>query len=279
MFDWDGPEIRTILDRALAEDIGTGDITSDALFTKPTQISAAFVAKENGVIAGLPLVSRIFKRLNESCKTAFPVKDGQEVTAPCVLCTVRGPANTLLAGERLALNFLQRLSGIATQAAFYASLAVPFGIKVLDTRKTTPLLRLLEKYAVRMGGGRNHRFGLYDGVLVKDNHLKLQPDFRMILESFGRKGIAPEKIEVEVTSLEMLKSAMDAGFSWFLLDNMKPSLIRRCVKIKRGNMTYEVSGGINQRNFPSYLIRGIDGISIGALTHSVKSLDISMEME
>jgi nicotinate-nucleotide pyrophosphorylase (carboxylating) len=174
---------------------------------------------------------------------------------------------------------MQRLSGIATQTAAYVALAAPFGIRVLDTRKTTPLLRVLEKYAVKMGGGQNHRIGLYDGILVKDNHLKLEPDFKKILEKFQEKGFPPEKVEIEITSIEMLKNASDSGALWFLLDNMRPSMIRKCVKLKRVQMFYEVSGGISPLNFANYLIRGVDAISIGGLTHSVKSLDISMEME
>jgi nicotinate-nucleotide pyrophosphorylase (carboxylating) len=279
MLDWESPEVSAILDRALAEDLGSGDITSSTLFPEPPVISAYFLAKEDGIVAGIPLVSRIFMRLDSHSSVEEYFADGQAVIAGTTLCRVRGTANALLAGERLTLNLMQRLSGIATQTAAYVALAAPFGIRILDTRKTTPLLRVFEKYAVKMGGGHNHRIGLYDGILVKDNHLKLEPDFKKILEKFHQKGFAPEKVEVEVTSPEMLKSAMDSGALWFLLDNMKPSLIRKCVKLKRRNTFYEVSGGISPRNFANYLIRGVDAISIGGLTHSVKSLDISMEME
>jgi len=191
---------------------------------------------------------------------------------------LRGNATALLAGERVALNFLQRLCGIATQTSKYAIQAAPFGIFVLDTRKTTPLFRSLEKYAVKTGGGKNHRIGLYDAVLVKDNHLKLEPDFRTILRKFQAAGFPAEKVEVEVTSLEMLQSAMEAGAVYFLLDNMSPEVISDCIEIKKSGMFYEVSGGVTPENFSNYLIRGIDAISIGGLTHSVKSLDISMEM-
>lgn len=277
--DWDGPEISGILDRALAEDLGSGDVTTSCLFDHPPVLTAHFLAKEAGILAGIPLAGRIFRRLAPDSVFEEILQDGQPVAAGAFFARIRGRADALLAGERLALNLLQRLSGIATKTAVYAALAAPFNIRVLDTRKTTPMLRSLEKYAVTMGGGHNHRTGLFDGILVKDNHLKLQPDFHKIYDAFTRQGHSPEKIEVEVTSVEMLKRAMKAGLTWFLLDNMRPSMIRKCVKIKRGNMTYEVSGGITSRNFAKYLIRGVDSISIGGLTHSVKSLDISMEME
>jgi len=276
---WDGPEVAKFLQRALAEDLGPGDITTQNLLPKPPVISAHFVAKEGGILAGMPLVSRIFKKLDKDSTFDSLMQEGQAVTMGSMLARVRGKADALLGGERLALNLLQRLSGIATQTAIYAALAAPFDIKILDTRKTTPLLRLFEKYAVKMGGGHNHRIGLFDGILVKDNHLKLQPDFKKVLDAFLSHGILAEQIEIEVTSVEMLKQAMDAGAVWFLLDNMPPSMIRKCVKIKRPNMLFEVSGGIKPRSFARYLIRGVDAISIGALTHSVQSLDISMEMD
>jgi nicotinate-nucleotide pyrophosphorylase (carboxylating) len=277
--DWDGPEISGIVDRALAEDIGTGDITTSVLVTDPPVLTAHFLAKQDGILAGIPLLSRIFRRLDPAIVFDANHQDGEAVTSGTVIGRIKGRADALLAGERLALNLLQRLSGIATKTSIYAGLASPFKIRVMDTRKTTPLLRSLEKYAVTMGGGFNHRAGLFDGILVKDNHLKLQPDFHKVLEAFMNKGYPADKIEVEVTSLEMLKAAMKAGIRWFLLDNMRPTIIRKCVKIKRGNMTYEVSGGITSRNFVKYLIRGVDAISIGGLTHSARSLDISMEMD
>jgi len=277
--DWDGTAVSKFISRAISEDLGPGDITAQTLFPDPPVISAHFLAKEAGILAGMPLVTRIFQRLDPNLQFEFLATEGQTIAMGTVLARVTGKADAVLVGERVSLNVLQRLSGIATQTAIYAALAAAFEIKVLDTRKTTPLMRIFEKYAVQMGGGVNHRAGLYDGILVKDNHLKLQPDFTKIMKAFQSKGFKPEQVELEVTSLEMLKRAMDAGGVWFLLDNMRPSLIRKCVKIKRSNMQYEVSGGIHPRNFANYLIRGVDAISIGALTHSVKSLDISLEME
>ncbi len=277
--DWDSDEISAILDRGLAEDIGNGDITTNTMLSKPRRGSAAFLAKQAGVIAGVPLISRIFRRLDHRCQVRELFIDGSRLRARTVFCKVEGTVQALLAGERLALNFLQRLSGIATQTAFFAGKAERFGIAVLDTRKTTPLLRSLEKYAVSAGGGKNHRFGLYDAVLVKDNHLQLQPDFKKLLRRFEEGGYSPAEVEIEVTTPAMLQLAMAAGAVRFLLDNMSPSMIRKCVGLKRDTMYYEVSGGISTKNFSKYLIRGVDAISIGALTHSVQSLDISMEIE
>jgi nicotinate-nucleotide pyrophosphorylase (carboxylating) len=277
--DWDSREITDLIDRALREDIGDGDVTSRTLFSNPRKISAIFLAKQEGILAGLPLVSRIFRHLDERSSTEEYFSDGTPIHPGTVFCKVSGDVAAILSGERLVLNFLQRLCGIATQTSFYARLADPFGIAVLDTRKTTPMLRSLEKYAVQVGGGTNHRFGLYDGILVKDNHLQLEPDFNRILALFRKQGCLPEKVEIEVTSIEMLKTAKEAGGLWFLLDNMSPDIIRKCVELKTKNMKFEVSGGVTPTNFAEYLIPGVDGISIGGLTHSFKSLDISMEME
>lgn len=277
--DWDSPEITAIIEQSLHEDVGAGDITSNTLFPGKRSASATFLAKQDGVLAGLPLVPRIFKKLNRKCKIEDLVTEGEALNQGRQICRVSGDLVALLSGERLALNFLQRLSGIATQTAEFVALAAPMGIAVLDTRKTTPLLRRLEKYAVEIGGGTNHRFGLFDQVLVKDNHLRLIPDFKKVLEAFRAKGIRSENVEVEVASLEQLQSALDAGVKWILLDNMTPSTIRKAVKMKHNDSKYEVSGGITISNFSHYLIPGVDAISIGALTHSVKSMDISLEMD
>ncbi|HET6268357.1 MAG TPA: carboxylating nicotinate-nucleotide diphosphorylase [Acidobacteriota bacterium] len=277
--DWNSREITDLIDRALAEDIGDGDITTRAIVSRAKRLSAVFLAKEKGILAGVPLLRRIWNRLDSSVTLTAMVRESKPLKRGQIICRVRGPARALLSGERVALNFLQRLCGIATQTAFFASQAKPFGIEVLDTRKTTPLLRSLEKYAVAMGGGTNHRFGLQDQVLVKDNHLKIEPDFARILKSFAAKGYPPARVELEVASLKQLKDAQDAGGKWFLLDNMTPALVRKAVRMKRRGMKYEVSGGIDESNFKTFLIRGVDAISIGALTHSVKSLDISMEFE
>lgn len=275
--DWDSPEISFIIDRALDEDLGSGDVTSRALIPEDRIGRAVFVAKQRGMLAGFPLIPRIFRRLDQNIRVEQFMEEGSRLKKGADIAGIEGRATAILAGERLALNFLQRLCGIATQTARYAALAAPYGIAVLDTRKTTPLLRTLEKYAVRTGGGKNHRAGLYDAVLVKDNHLCMQPDFNAVLDAFRAEGYPPEKVEIEVTGTAMLQKAIDAGGAYFLMDNMSPATIRKCMKLKEPGMFFEVSGGINFRTFRKYLIRGVDAISIGALTHSVKSLDISLE--
>jgi nicotinate-nucleotide pyrophosphorylase (carboxylating) len=277
--DWDSSEIADLLDRALQEDLGSGDITTSIICSESRSISAEFIAKQKGILAGSPLIPRIFHRLDSGALVKEFLHEGDALVPGTVFCKVKGDARAILSGERLALNFVQRLCGIATQTAAFVQLAKEKGIAVLDTRKTTPLLRMLEKYAVKTGGGVNHRFGLYDGILVKDNHLKLQADFRKLIRQFQNLGYSADKIEIEVTDADMLKAAMDAGGVWFLLDNMKPEMIRECVDLKRKNMKYEVSGGISIANFEEYLISGVDAISIGALTHTIQSLDISMEIQ
>lgn len=276
--NWDNPEIRSIVERALAEDIGAGDVTGNTIVPEDRSGSADFLAKEPGVMAGFPLVKRIFYKLDSRCSVQQLCAEGASFEKGAILGTIQGPARALLAGERVSLNFLQRLCGIASSAAEYVRLAAPLGIRILDTRKTTPLLRILEKYAVQMGGGTNHRMGLYDVPMVKDNHLQIQPDFAAILDAFRARGFDPGQVEIEVVSLAMLREAAAAGAQWFLLDNMTPDQIRECVRKKKPRMKYEVSGGVSLANLPDYLIRGVDFISIGALTHTVRSLDISLEM-
>src|SRR5262245_38587391 len=277
--NWDSDEIRDLLNRALREDIGPGDVTTSVLVPEDLNSSATFIAKQAGVLAGLPLVSRIFRILDPASKVHDALQEGSEFPSGTQLCRVTARARAILTGERVALNLLQRLCGIATVTSKYVRLARNHGIQILDTRKTTPLLRALEKYAVHVGGGTNHRIGLYDGVMVKDNHLKVEPDFRKVLERFKAHGRATEEVEIEVDSPAMLREAMQAGGRWFLLDNMTPGQIRECVKMKQSGIRYEVSGGITESNLAEYLITGVDAISVGGLTHSVRSLDISMKID
>jgi nicotinate-nucleotide pyrophosphorylase (carboxylating) len=276
--NWDSEEIRDLLNRALREDIGTGDVTTSVLVPEDLNTSGTFIAKQAGVLAGLPLVSRIFRILDPTSKVHDAINEGTEFISGTQLCRVTARARAVLTGERVALNLLQRLCGIATVTAKYVRLARPHGIQILDTRKTTPLLRALEKYAVHVGGGINHRIALYDGVMVKDNHLKVEPNFRKVLEHFKEHGRSAEEVEIEVDSPVMLREAIQAGASWFLLDNMTPNQIRECVKMKHSGIRYEVSGGITESNLVDYLISGVDAISVGGLTHSIRSLDISMKI-
>jgi nicotinate-nucleotide pyrophosphorylase (carboxylating) len=276
--NWDSEEIRDLLNRGLREDIGTGDVTTSVLVPEDLNGSAVFIAKQAGFLAGLPLISRIFRILDPTAKVHDSLQEGTDFPSGTQLCRVTAHARAILTGERVALNFLQRLCGIATITSKYVRLARPDGIQILDTRKTTPLLRALEKYAVHVGGGTNHRIGLYDAVMVKDNHLKVEPDFRKVLERFKEDGRAPEEVEIEVDTPAMLREAIEAGGRWFLLDNMTPNQIGECVKMKHSGMRYEVSGGISESNLTEYLISGVDAISVGGLTHSVRSLDISMKI-
>lgn len=277
--NWDSKEINDLIDRALQEDVGSGDITTVTLVPKSLRSSAVYVAKQSGVLAGLPLIPRIFRKLDPDIQVDELMKDGDLFEINAQLCRISGETSAILTGERVSLNLLQRLCGIASKTAQYVKLARPFGIKILDTRKTTPLLRSLEKYAVTAGGGTNHRIGLFDAVMVKDNHLKIQPDFREVLHRFERAGFPADKVEIEVETPSMLRNAIESGARWFLLDNMSPEQIKECVKLKKVGMFYEVSGGIGEKNFSDYLIPGVDAISIGGLTHSVESTDISMEID
>lgn len=276
--DWDSDGITSIVRQALAEDLGSGDITGATLVPADRMGSADFLAKQSGVIAGFPLVQRIFAELDSRCRVQQLCAEGASFKSGAILGSIEGPAGVILSGERVSLNFLQRLCGIAARTAEYVKIAAPHGIRILDTRKTTPLLRSLEKYAVLMGGGTNHRMGLYDAPMVKDNHLQIQPDFRAVLGAFKAHGISPGQVEIEVTSVGMLSEAINAGARWFLLDNMTPEQVKQCVAIKKTDMKFEVSGGVSLENLNEYMISGVDFISIGALTHSVQSLDISMEM-
>lgn len=276
--DWDSDEIASVVSQALREDLGDGDLTGNTLVPSDLMGSADFLAKEPGVMAGFPLVQKIFGRLDSRCRVQQRYAEGASFESGAILGSIEAPAGTILAGERVSLNFLQRLCGIATRTAEYVKIATPHGIRILDTRKTTPLLRSLEKYAVLMGGGINHRMGLYDAPMVKDNHLQIQPDFRAVMAAFKEKGIPAEQVEIEVTSVRMLSDAINAGARWFLLDNMAPDQVRECIAIKKPGMKLEVSGGVTIENLNRYMIRGVDFISIGALTHSVRSLDISLEM-
>jgi nicotinate-nucleotide pyrophosphorylase (carboxylating) len=276
--DWDSNEINDLLDRSIQEDVGSGDITTNTLVPSDLRLSAVFLAKQTGTLAGLPLVGRIVKKFDPNVHVDEFLKDGNEFQPKTELCRVSGNARALLTGERVSLNLLQRLCGIATTTARYVRLARPLGIKVLDTRKTTPLLRKLEKYAVKAGGGVNHRMGLFDTPMVKDNHLQIEPNFRRVLERFQSAGYSADRVEIEVENPVMLRNAIEAGVRWFLLDNMRPDQIKECIQLKREGMFYEVSGGISESTFSDYLIPGVDAISIGGLTHSVNSVDISMEI-
>jgi len=264
--------------RALEEDIGPGDLTTMATVPEATRATGVFLCKDEGVVAGLFVCARVFALLDPAVRFAARVAEGASVKRGDVLAEVSGPARPLLTGERVALNFLRHLSGIATRTARMVALVKDYPVRIVDTRKTTPGLRALEKYAVRIGGGYNHRFGLYDGVLIKDNHIRAAGGIRAAVRA--ARAVVPHtvKIEVEVEDLAGVEEALAAGADAILLDNMPPAMMREAVRLVAGRAVLEASGGITEANVVEVAATGVDLVSVGALTHSVKALDVSMEL-
>jgi len=276
-------EIEQVVARALAEDVGAGDVTTEALVPADLEASASILAKRDGVLAGMDVVKEVFRQVDPSLRVKALVKDGARVKKGQVVGKVRGRVASILKGERVALNFLQRMSGIAAETARYVEAVAGTKAVITDTRKTAPGLRVLDKYAVQVGGGRNHRMNLADGVLIKDNHLVALRSRSMTLEDAVRKARerVPRglKVEVEVGSIEELEEALSAGADSIMLDNMKLEEMRRAVRLVRGRALVEASGGITLDNVRSVAETGVDLISVGALTHSTTALDISLELE
>jgi len=266
--------------KALDEDLqSSGDVTSRALVPPDARGRGRVILREEGVVAGLPLASMAFRLLDNKVNFQPLVNDGDHLPAASEIAVVEGSVLTILEGERTALNFLQRLSGIATLTSRYVAAAAPFGATVLDTRKTTPGLRGLEKYAVRAGGGKNHRFGLYDAVLIKDNHIVAVGGVGKAVES-AREAVGEEAgVEVEVQRLADLEEAIQAGADVVMLDNMSVAEIAEAVRNARGRVKLEASGGIGLDNIVAYAETGVDLISVGAITHSARALDIALELE
>jgi nicotinate-nucleotide pyrophosphorylase (carboxylating) len=279
------PEEQTdrIVERALAEDVSHGDVTSEAIIPPDLQAKATVLVKSAGVLAGGAVARRVFRHVDPSLEVDLLIADGTPVQPGDIVATVSGRATSILKAERVALNFLQRLSGIASETARYVRETEGYDVRITETRKTTPGLRLLEKYAVRMGGGHNHRFHLGDGILIKDNHLAALRALGMSLEEIvaRAKKNAPEglKVEVEVNTAEEAAAAIKGGADIIMLDNMSPNEIRRVVAIIPPYVKTEASGGITLANVGQVAAAGVDIISVGALTHSVKALDISLELE
>lgn len=269
------------LREALREDLGRGDLTTRAVLgTGPSPsgpAKARVVAREPFVLAGWPVFLRVFQLLGR-VESEVLFQEGEQV-APGTIGTLQGDPGVLLQGERVALNFLQRLSGIATLTQRCVQQISHTGVRLLDTRKTTPLWRSLEKYAVRMGGGHNHRFGLDDGVLIKENHVTLAGGITAAVNRCRRSAGHLHKIEVEVRNLEEVQEALEAGAEVLLLDNMTPSQVRRVVELAKGKCLLEVSGGVREDNLLEYAETGVEFISLGRLTHSVRSADISLLVE
>lgn len=267
------------IDLALQEDLGMGepiDITSDATIPRSCRASATVVLKEPGVIAGIDIFDRVMKRFASDVSIEQLVADGDTITTvPEELLRLEGPAHAILSGERLALNLLQRMSGVATMTVQFVKKAKPFNISILDTRKTTPCLRAFEKYAVASVGGVNHRMGLFDHILIKENHIRVAGSIKEAIAKTRSK--YPEKsVEVETTNLAEVQEALDSKAEKILLDNMTPAMVRDCIKLIDRRSKIEVSGGIKASNIDQYLIEGVDYISIGALTHSVRAIDMSL---
>ncbi len=278
-----GEQIDGIIDLALAEDLSHGDITSQGLIPPELQGKATILAKAEGILAGGEVARRVFLKVDPSLEVEPLIEDGKRIHPGEVTATVSGRVISILKAERTALNFLQRLSGIASQTAKYIAETQGLKVKIIDTRKTTPCLRLLEKYAVRIGGGNNHRFHLGDGILIKDNHLTALRALGMTIKDIVAKSEqnAPQglKVEVEVNTVEEALEAAEAGADIIMLDNMNPDEMRRAVDSIPSHVEIEASGGITLDNVRAAALAGVDSISIGALTHSVKSLDISLELE
>jgi nicotinate-nucleotide pyrophosphorylase (carboxylating) len=270
-------EFDGIIRTALLEDMPTGDVTSESIVAAEAVSEAVLLAKEDGVLAGLPVARRVFEIVDPRIEFQADVHDGQPFRAKVVLAHLKGPTTSLLKGERTALNFLQRLSGIATATRRFVDAVSGTKARILDTRKTTPGLRLLEKYAVRMGGGTNHRLGLSDMVLIKDNHLRHVGSIREAVRRARDKAPAGMKVEVEVTTAEDAREALTAGADIIMLDNMALDKMKRAVAVARGRVPIEVSGKVTLESAREIAAIGVDYISVGALTHSSRALDISLE--
>ena len=269
--------IRAIIKRALQEDIGSGDLSS-ASFAENERGRAVILAKQAGVVAGLPVAEEAFRQLDAKLDWKQRKHDGEKICRGETVAELTGSLRAILTGERTALNFLQRMSGIATLTSRFVEAVAETKAKILDTRKTAPGLRILDKYAVRAGGGANHRFGLYDGVMLKDNHLRAAGSLGRAVRAV-REHLPPgHPVEVEVTRMSEVEEAIAAGAEIILLDNMSAGETKKAVQLIEGRALVEASGGVTLDNVREIAATGVDRISVGALTHSVKALDLSLEV-
>ena len=270
-------QVDHLLLEALKEDISSEDVTTNAVMKEAVPGQVDLIAKQEGVIAGLDVFRRVFQLLDENTEVVFFCRDGERVTKGQLMGKVEGDIRVLLSGERVALNYLQRMSGIATYTRSVADLLEGTGIRLLDTRKTTPNMRVFEKYAVRVGGGYNHRYNLSDGVLLKDNHIGAAGGVREAIRMAREYAPFVRRIEVETENLEMVKEAVEAGADIIMLDNMSPDEMKEAVRLIDGRAETECSGNVTKENIASLVSTGVDYISSGALTHSAPILDISMK--
>jgi nicotinate-nucleotide pyrophosphorylase (carboxylating) len=277
--NWRSPLIEKMVISALEEDIWTGDVTSMSIIPPDKQAKGRIWTKVDGVMAGLPLLPLVFDHAGGGVQVDLLAQDGQAVTAGTTLAEISGSARTILMGERVALNFLQHLSAVASRVSRLAELIKFYTSVIVDTRKTIPGLRLLQKYAVRMGGGANHRFGLYDAVLIKDNHIAVAGGIKEAVTAARRHLGHTVKIEVEVETLEQVATALESHADIIMLDNMNPDLMKQAIDLVDGKALTEASGRVTEENIVQIAKTGVDFISIGAITHSVQALDISLDIE
>ena len=274
--------IWSTLEQAIAEDIGTGDVTTNALIPPDLKTTAVIMAKSDGIIAGLEVALNVFELVDPSLESIVLVPDGSKVTPGELIGQVRGSTTSILKAERVALNFLQRLSGIATMTSLYVQAVADTDARIIDTRKTIPGLRELEKYAIRVGGGFNHRFNLSDGILIKDNHILALREAGLtistIIELARDRSPHTLKVEIEVESIEEAKEALEGRADVILLDNMPSSVMKEVVDFVDGRCILEASGGVNLDTVADIAKTGVNLISVGALTHSAKAMDISLDI-
>ena len=277
------PQIKQFIAQAMAEDLGQGDVTTEALISKTQRGRASIVAKASGIIAGVEIAKQVFLKVDPELKLAILIEDGTEVKPGDIVAKIEGKVASILKAERVALNFLQHLSGIASETGRYVQATKGLPVQITDTRKTTPGLRTLEKYAVRVGGGKNHRTHLGDGILIKDNHLvalrRQGLSIKEIMIKARQKASQKLKIEIEVKTPREAVEAARAGADIIMLDNMGLEDMRQAVQLIKGRALIEASGGITLDRVRAVAETGVDLISIGALTHSTKALDISLELD
>ncbi|MBF0462171.1 MAG: carboxylating nicotinate-nucleotide diphosphorylase [Magnetococcales bacterium] len=274
-FVWSGHWAETIKN-ALYQDIGRGDITTNAIVAAGQKAEAVLVAREDMVVCGLPVMAEVFSVLDRRIRMLPETPDGGGVRAGNIICTLSGPARGILTGERVALNFFQNLSGVATLTRRFVEQVAGTNAQIVDTRKTTPGLRQLQKYAVRIGGGRNHRMGLDDGVLIKENHIALAGGITEAIKRVEETVSHLHRIEVECETLDQVREALDAGAQAILLDNMSLDMLRRAVAIAGGKALLEASGNMTLETVRAVAETGVDLISVGAITHSAGSKDVSL---
>ncbi len=276
-------EVEQLIDRALAEDLGWGDVTTEALVSSDQQGKASIIAKANGILAGTEVAKQVFLKVDPELRVGILIKDGANIKPGDIIAEIEGKVVSILKAERVALNFLQHLSGIASETARYVEAVKGLPAQVTDTRKTIPGLRVLEKHAVRAGGGKNHRMHLGDAILIKDNHLAVLRSQGLNIKEIvarARQKASPElKVEIEVKTPQEAAEAAEAGADIIMLDNMDIDDMRRAVQLIKGRALIEASGGITLDKVRAVAETGVDFISIGALTHSAKALDISLELD